>query len=59
MNEHPAFREWDATYAFLKRRQDFHDALRGKYPDDHPIVVLDIVALDDARVAYEKVFAKL
>jgi hypothetical protein len=36
MNDHPMFKEWDAVYTIWKARQDFHNALREKYPDDHP-----------------------
>jgi hypothetical protein len=59
MNDHPMFKEWDAIYTIWKARQDFHNALREKYPDDHPIIVRDQEFMVSINAAYEKVVNKL
>jgi hypothetical protein len=59
VEEHPMFKVVEEASKRQRTRQDFYEALKGKYPANHPLVKSAKKAVDDAAKEMADVIDKL
>ena len=59
VEHHPMFKRWDNANKRLHARQEFHQALKKKYPAKHPLVRFAKKGVDDAAKELAAVIAHI